>query len=324
MSLTRRNALGLLGGSALSLAAGPSLAQQGYPDRVVKLMVPFPAGGASDVIARLSAQEMTPLMGQSVIVENKGGANGIIGVETVLQAPADGYYLLAAGGSAWTQSQVKDLRFDMMRDFDPVVPVTSTPMGLIVNPNVPANTAEEFFAYARKNPGKLNYASVAPNDLLWTELLKFRTGTDIQSIAYRGNAPALTALLGNEVQMTLTSIAAFLPHVREGKLKLLAVTTEKRSPIVPEIPTLLEAGVKDFVSASNNGTWVKKGTAPEIIRKINEVYNAFLARPEVQKSFLEKIGAVTLGGTPEDLRTMIANDHRRLDEAARVANYTPA
>lgn len=323
MSLSRRTTLALFGGSALSLAAGSGSAAD-YPVRPIKLVVPFPPGGSSDAIARITAQELQAVLKQPVLVENKPGANGVIGVELVQQSAADGYTLLAAGGSAWTPAQVKDLRFNMMTDFEPVAAVCSTPLALVVNSSVPATTAQEFFAYAKKNAGKLNYASVAPNDLLWTELLKARTGTDIVQISYKGNAPALTALLANEVQMTLSAISAFLPHIKEGKLKALAVTTAKRSPIVPDVPTLLEVGVQDFVAASNNGTWAPKGTPKAITQKLNAAYNEVLSQPRVQKMFLDQLAAVTLGGTQEDLKTIIGGDHRRLDEAARIANYKPA
>ncbi len=323
MSMTRRDALALLSGAAVALASGIARGAD-YPSKPIRLVVPFPAGGASDVIARLTAAELQALLKQPVVVDNKPGANGIIGVEAFLQTPADGYTLLAAGGSAWTPAQVKDLKFNVMRDCEPIALVCQTPLALIVPPQLGINTAQEFFAYARKNPGKLNYASVAPNDLLWTELLKFRTKTDIVQIAYKGNAPALTALLTNEVQMTLSSIAVFLPHIKEGKLKALAVTTAARSPVVPDVPTLAEVGVPDFVTASTNGTWAPKGTPKEITQLLNATYNDFLQRPQVKQMFLDKLAAVTLGGPPEELRRVIGNDQRSLDEAARLINYQPA
>jgi tripartite-type tricarboxylate transporter receptor subunit TctC len=323
MAMTRREALALLGGGAISLAAGSAFAND-YPTRPIKLVVPFPPGGSSDVIGRLTAAELGNSLKQPAVVENKPGANGIIGVESFLQAPADGYTLLAAGGSAWTPAQVANLKFNVLTDCEPVALVCQTPLALIVPTALGINTAQEFFAHARKNPGKLNYASVAPNDLLWTELLKFRTGTDIVQIAYKGNAPALTALLSNEVQMTLSAIAVFLPHIKDGKLKALAVTTAQRSPVVPDVPTLAEVDVPNFVTASTNGAWVRKGTPKDIVDKLNATYNEFLTRPAVKANFLDKLAAVTFGGPPDDLRRAIANDQRSLDEAAKLIGYKPA
>jgi len=323
MSMTRREALTLLSGATLALAAGVSRAAD-YPNKPIRLVVPFPAGGASDVIARLTAGELQALLKQPVVVDNKPGANGIIGVDAFLQTPPDGYTILAAGGSAWTPAQVKNLKFNVLSDCEPIALVCQTPLALIVPVQLGINTAQEFFDYARKHPGKLNYASVAPNDLLWTELLKYRTKTDIVQIAYKGNAPALTALLSNEVQMTLSSIAVFLPHIRDGKLKALAVTTAARSPVVPDVPTLAEVGVPDFVTASTNGAWAPKGTPKDVTEKLNATYNEFLQRPQVKAMFLEKLAAVSLGGPPDELRRAIGNDQRSLDEAARLINYQPA
>ncbi|MFO1306068.1 MAG: tripartite tricarboxylate transporter substrate binding protein [Burkholderiales bacterium] len=323
MSMSRRDALALLGGIVAATATGVARAAD-YPAKPIRLVVPFPPGGASDVIARMTAAELQATLKQSVVVDNKPGANGIIGVEAFLQAPADGYTLLAAGGSAWTPAQVKDLKFNVLKDCEPIALVCQTPLGLIVPAQLPVNTAQEFFAYVKKSPGKYNYASVAPNDLLWTELLKYRAGLDIVQIAYKGNAPALTALLTNEVQMTLSAIAVFLPHIKEGKLKVLAVTTAQRSPVVPDVPTLAEVGVTDFVTASTNGAWAPKGTPKDVVQKLNATYDEFLQRPQVKAMFLEKLAAVTLGGTPEELRRVIGNDQRSLDEAAKLINYQPA
>ena len=323
MSINRREALAMLGGGTFALATGAAFADD-YPSRPLKLVVPFPAGGASDVIGRLTAAELQNTIKQPVVVDNRPGANGIIGVDVVLKAPADGYTLLAAGGSAWTPSQVKDLRFDMMTDFEPVSLVCQTPLAMIVPHELPVNNAQEFFAYIKKNPGKYNYASVAPNDLLWTELLKYRTGMDIVQIAYKGNAPSLTALLSNEVQMTLTSIAVYLPHIKAGKLKALAVTSAQRSPVAPDVPTLAEVGVPDFVTASTNGVWAPKGTPKAITQRLNVAYDEFLKRADVRATFLDKLAAVTLGGSPEDLKAAIGRDQKSLEEAAKLIGYKPA
>lgn len=323
MSMTRREALALIGGGALSLAAGSARAQD-YPNKQIRMIVPFPPGGSSDVIARLTAAELQGVLKQPVVVDNRPGANGIIGVEHFLQQPADGYTLLAAGGSAWTPAQVKNLKFNVLNDCDPVALVCQTPLAMIVPAQLGVNTAQEFFAMAKKNPGKLNYASVAPNDLLWTELLKFRTGTDIVNIPYKGNAPALTALLSNEVQMTFSAIAVFLPYIKDGKFKALAVSTAQRSPVVPEVPTLAEVGVPNFVTASTNGVWVPRGTPKDVTRRLNLAYDEFLSRPAVKANFLDKLAAVTFGGPPEELVKAIGNDQRSLDEAAKLIGYQPA
>jgi len=323
MLMKRREAMALLGGGALSLAAGSASAQD-YPNRQIRLVVPFPAGGASDLIARITAAELQGVMKQPVVVDNRPGANGIIGVEHFLQLPADGYTLLAAGGSAWTPAQVKNLKFNVLTDCDPVALVCQTPLAMIVPAQLGVNTAQEFFALAKQSPGKLNYASVAPNDLLWTELLKHRVGVDIVNIPYQGNAPALTALLANDVQMTFTSIAAFLPFLKGGKLKALAVSTAARSPVVPDVPTLAEVGVPNFITASTNGVWVRRGTPKDVARRLNLAYDEFLTRPSVKANFLEKLAAVTFGGPPDALVKAITSDQRSLDEAAKLIGYQPA
>jgi tripartite-type tricarboxylate transporter receptor subunit TctC len=323
MWIKRRQALAMMGGGVLAAAAGTARAQE-YPSRQIRLVVPYPAGGASDLIARITAAELQGALKQPVIVDNRAGANGLIGVDYFMQQPADGYTLLAAGGSAWTASQVKNLKFNVLNDCEPVALVCQTPLALLVPTQLGINTAQEFFALAKRSPGKLNYASVAPNDLLWTELLKYRTGTNIVNIPYKGNAPALTALLSNEVQMTFTSIAAFLPLIKEGKFKALAVSTAERSAVVPDVPTLAEVGVPNLVTASTNGVWVARGTPREITRRLNAAYNDFLTRPAVKAAFIERIAAVTFGGTPDALVKAIGNDQRSLDEAARLINYQPA
>lgn len=323
MVMTRRQALALAGGSALSLAAGSARAQD-YPNRQIRLVVPYPAGGASDLIGRITAAELQGVLKQPVVVDNRAGAGGMIGVDYFMQQPADGYTLLAAGGSAWTASQVKNLKFNVLNDCEPVALVCQTPLAVLVPAQLGINTAQELFAMAKKNPGKLNYASVAPNDLLWTELLKYRVGADIVNIPYKGNAPALTALLANEVQMTFTAIAAFLPLIKEGKIKALAVSTAERSAVVPDVPTLAEVGVPNLVTASTNGVWVHRNTPKDVARRLNVAYNDFLTRPAVKAAFLEKLAAMTFGGPPDALVKAIGNDQRSLDEAARLINYQPA
>ncbi len=241
MQATRRG-LAALG---LALAAMPAQAG-GFPDRPVRLVVPFPPGGPVDTAARIMAQALTGPLGQSVVVENRSGAGGMIGVDAVAKSAPDGYTIAFAstGAVAVNVSLVSNISYDTLRDFAPVAILTATPSVLAVRPEGPPNLGA-LLARARREPGKLTFASTGPGGTphLAAELLKLRAGVDLTHVAYRGAAPTITAMLAGEVDMTFLDLPVLLPVIREGKLKPLFITAEERSPLLPEVPTAVEAGV---------------------------------------------------------------------------------
>ena len=310
MSMTRRDALALLSGAVAALASGITRAAD-YPTKPIRLVVPFPAGGASDVIARLTAAELQALRKQSVVVDNKPGANGIIGVENFLQAPADGYTLLAAGGSAWTPAQVKDLKFNVLRDCDPIALVCQTPLALIVPPQLGINTAQEFFAYARKNPGKLNYASVGngSSSHLNAELLKSMAGIEAVHVPFNGSPPAVLSTVQGETQMIFAVMQPLQAQIQAGKLRAIAVTTPKRFPLLPDLPAVAET-YPGFEALAWNGLVVPAATPAAVVQKINAEVGAILKQPEIVQK-MNGFGFDLVGGTPADFAALIASEAAR-------------
>ena len=282
---------------------------QAYPTKPIRIVVPFPAGGATDTLARAAAQKLTEAWGQPVVVDNRPGAGGNIGSELVAKAAPDGYTLEmgTVGTHAINASLYAKMPYDHVKDFAPVILVASVPNVLVVNPAVPANSVQELIAYAKANPGKLNFASSGSGTSIHLsgELFKVMAGVQMTHIPYKGSAPALQDLIGGQVQLMFDNLPPSLPQIKGGKLRALAVTSTVRAPALPDVPTVAEAGLPGFEASSWFGILAPAGTPPDIIAKLNAEIAKWLASPEAKERMLA-LGANAAGGSPEDFAKHIA------------------
>jgi len=291
------------------MSAGPAAAAS-YPDKPVRVVVGFSAGGTTDVAARIIAKELGEDLGQSFVVENKPGAGSNIGAELVARAKPDGYTLyMVAVTSTINQTLYKNLNFDIVKDFAPIALVIKVPNILVVNPSLPVKNVQELVAYVKAHPDKLSYASSGSGTSIHMagELFKLRAGVDIPHIPYKGSAPALTDLIGNQVQLMFDNMPSAWPHVQAGKLRALAVTTAERSATAPDLPTMMESGYDKFDVSSWFGLIAPKGTPPDVIAKVNASVQKALAKPDVQQRFKD-LGAVTAKTTPEQFGAFIKDE----------------
>jgi tripartite-type tricarboxylate transporter receptor subunit TctC len=303
-SLLRRFALG----ASLALVAVWASAQT-YPVKPIRIVVPFPPGGATDILARDVAQKLTEAWGQQVIVDNRPGAGGNIGSELVAHSAPDGYTLEmgTVGTHAINASLSAKMPYDHVKDFAPVILVAGVPNVLVVNNAVPANSVAELIAYAKANPGKLNFASSGNGTSIHLsgELFKVMAGVQMTHIPYKGSAPALQDLLGGQVQLMFDNLPPSLPQIKAGKVRALAVTSLTRAPALPDVPTVAESGLPGFEASSWFGILAPAGTPPAIVAKLNAEIAKWLATPEAKEQ-LAKQGANAAGGTPEDFAKHIA------------------
>jgi tripartite-type tricarboxylate transporter receptor subunit TctC len=261
---------------------------QGYPSRPVRIIVPFPPGGATDVMARVIAQKLSESWGQQAVVDNKPGASGTIGSDLVAKAAADGYTLLLQGTQhAINLSIYKQLPYDTLRDFTPVAYIAAAPFLLVLHPAVPANSVAELIAYIKTKPGGINYGSsgVGGAAHLAGEMFKTAAGVQLTHIPYKGAAPAMTDLLGGQVPMVFDPIPTSLPHVRGGRIKALAITSAQRTPLMPEVPTVAESGLPGFEVAAWFGLYAPAATPADVVGKLNAEVNRALQLPEVKEKF---------------------------------------
>jgi tripartite-type tricarboxylate transporter receptor subunit TctC len=283
-----------------------------YPVRTIKIVVPFPAGGPTDVAARLIAQSLSSKLGQSVIVENHAGAAGRIGAKVVANASPDGYTLLLGGTNvnAINGAIYKDIGFDPIESFAPIAIICVDTLALAISPRVPANTFQELVKYAKDNPGKLKYG--APPGLythIASEFFKIKTGTDILFVPYKGGAPAVTDALGGHIEMIFNNKSNLLPFFKDGKLKALAVTSQSRWPELPQTPTMNEVGIFGFPSEVLFGLLAPAGTPVPIIQQLNRAINEGLQSAEV-RSGLEAVGVEARIGTARELAAALAEQAR--------------
>ena len=304
MKSSLRRALLLVVGIAASGLGGIANAQApAYPTKPIRLVVPFPAGGATDILAREVAKHLTETWGQSVVVDNRPGAGGNIGSELVAKAPPDGYTLEmgTVGTHAINASLYAKMPYDHVKDFLPIILVAGVPNVLVVYPAVPVNSVQELIAYAKANPGKLNFASSGAGTSIHLsgELFKVMAGVQMTHVPYKGSAPALQDLVGGQVQLMFDNLPPSLPQIKAGKLRALGVTSATRAPALPATPTIAEAGLPGFESSSWFGLLAPAGTPPAIVAKINAEVDKWLASPEAKEK-LSAIGANIAGGSPED------------------------
>jgi tripartite-type tricarboxylate transporter receptor subunit TctC len=324
MKLPRRSFLHLAAGAAALPVVSRVARAQAYPSRPVRLIVTTPAGGSPDIIARLIGQWLSERLGQPFVVENRPGAGTTIATEAVVKAPPDGYTLLLVGGAAVTSALLYDkLNFNLIRDIAPVAAISREPHVMVVNPSVPASTVPEFIAYAKGNLGKISMASggVGTVGHLSGELFKMMTGVNLVHIPYRGLAPALTDLLGGQVQVTFASTAPSIEHIRTGKLRALAVTTATRSEMLPDVPTVGEF-VPGYEASTWSGVGAPKAAPAEIIEKLNEEINAALADPKMSAR-LSDLGGAPLPGSPAQFGKLIVDETEKWHKVIKFAGIKP-
>jgi tripartite-type tricarboxylate transporter receptor subunit TctC len=324
MKLPRRQFLHLAAAAAALPAVPPIAWAQPYPTRPARLIVPAPAGGGYDIVARLISQFLSERLGAPFIVDNRPGAGGNIGTEAVVRASADGYtLLLVAAANAINATLYEKLNFNFIRDIAPVATIVGVPNVMVVHPSVSARTVPEFIAHAKANPGKLNMASAGNGTTphLAGELFKMMAGVNMVHVPYRGGGPALTDLLGGQVQVYFGPMPPSIEHIRSGKLRALGVTSARRSQALPDIPS-----VSDFVPGYEASQWygigVPKNTLSEIIDKLNKEINAGLADSKM-KARLADLGGTPLVGSPADFSRLIAEDTEKWAKVIRAANIKP-
>jgi len=303
-------------------------AQSNYPTKPVKVIIPFAPGGASDIVGRILQPRLSELLGQPIVVENRAGAAGNIGVEAAARSPADGYTLFLGnvGTISVNPAVFPNLAVNPLTDLVAVTQVVDVPSVLIANPSLPVASVKEFVAYARANQGKLNYGSPGSGSLnrLETELLRRMEGLDMVHVPYKGGAgPAVAGLAGGETQAMFTTAASAMGMIRAGRVKLLAVTSAKRMAQLPEAPTMIEAGYPDFVTGSWQGVFVPAGTPKEIVERLYAVTQKTLATPEVAER-LAKAGAdVVTSASQAAFAEFVAAETKRWARVAKEANATP-
>lgn len=285
---------------------------QSYPDRPIKVMVPYPAGGPTDTVARVMTTGLAADLGQSMIIENQSGAGGRIALKQVARATPDGYTLLLGGtnNNAITPALYKDLDFDAAKDFAPVAAVATDSLAVVVHPSVPAKTLAELVAYAKANPGKLSMGGgvgISPHFLL--EFVRVKSGTSIVFVPYKGAAPALQDVLAGQIQMHATAKVSLLPHILSGKVRALAVASNERWPEIPDVPTLREAGYDGFPPAVWYGFLAPAGTPAPVIAKLNAAVNQRLKSAETLGA-LGKLGLDPRSLTAQEFGTVLANETR--------------
>jgi tripartite-type tricarboxylate transporter receptor subunit TctC len=321
MKLPRRKFLHLAAAAA-ALPALPRIANaQAYPTRTVRIIVPFAPGGSTDISARLIGQWLSERLGQQFVIENRPGAGSNIGTELVVNAPPDGYTLLLVGASsAINMTLYEKLSFNFLRDITPIAGIVSIPFTMVVSPSFPAKTVSEFIAHAKVNPDKVNIASGGNGTAghLSGELFKMMAGVNMVHVPYRGEAPALTDMLGGQVQVMFATIPASIEHIRGGKLRALAVTTAARSEVLPEIPTMGEI-LPGYEASGWQGVGAPKNTPTEIITKLNSEINAAFADPNI-KARLADLGGKSLVNSPADFAKLIAEETEKWGTVIRAAN----
>ena len=324
MTPTRRQFLHLAAGAGAVPTVSRNAWAQAYPARPVRIIVGYPSGGSNDILARLMAQWLSERMGQQFVIENRPGAGSNIATEAVVRADPDGYTLLMVSAANMSNAALYDkLSYNFIRDIAPVAGVMRVPLVMEVNPSIPAKTVPEFIAYAKANPGKINFASggIGTSIHLSGELFKMMTGIEMQHVPYRGNGPALTDLLGGQVQIMFDTMPAAIGYVRAGQLRALAVTTAMRSEALPGIPTVGEY-VPGYEASSLYGIAAPSNMPAEIADKLNREINAALADPAM-KTRLADLGGIVLPGSPADFARLIAAETEKWGKVVKLSGAKP-
>jgi tripartite-type tricarboxylate transporter receptor subunit TctC len=305
----------------LALLIAGAAAAQGYPNRAVRIVVPFPPGGTSDILARTIGAKLSESFGQPVVIDNRPGAGGNIAAEHVAKSTPDGYTLIMGTSSlAISQSLYRKLNYDLVRDFAPITQAVNYANLLVVHPSTGFASANDLLAAARAKPGALSYGTAGNGTPphMTGELFKAYTKVDIQHIPYKGGAPAIADLVGGTIPIMFDNVPPLLPHVRAGRIKALAVTSLNRVSVLPDVPTLHELGLKDFDAVGWNGILAPAGTPREIVSRVHAAVVAILARPDVRDQLTAQ-GADIVGNTPEQFTAWIRVEVKKWAEVIRVS-----
>jgi len=324
MKLPRRRFLGLAGLAAAAATRSRRASAETYPSRPVRWIVPYPAGGSTDIVSRIMAEWLSARFGQQFVIENKPGGGTNIGVQAAVSAAPDGYtLLLALATNVINPSLYKSLPFDFQRDIAPVAGLVELPLVMDVNPALPAKTVPEFIAYAKANPGKINFASFGARTIsqLAIELLKISSGIDVVHVPYQGGGPMLTDLISGRVQAGIDALPNSLPHIRAGTVRALAVLRTKRTPVLPDVPTVGET-IAGFEVTPWTAIGVPTGTPADIIERLNHEINAGLADPGV-KARLAEVGGVPLVYSPAEVRAIMVRDAEKWAKVVKLAGIQP-
>jgi tripartite-type tricarboxylate transporter receptor subunit TctC len=320
MTFSRRRLL-QFAAAASALPLAPHVARaQSYPARTVRLVIGYTPGGSADITARLIGQWLTERLGQSFVVESRPGGGTNIATEAVVRAAPDGYtLLLVAPANAINATLYEKLNFDFIRDTTPIAGLIRFPNVMEVNPEVPAKTVPEFIAYAKANPGKINYASSGNGSTIHmsAELFKMMVGVNMVHVPYRGGAPALTDMLAGQVQVMFDNLPTSIEHIRAGKLRPLAITSTTRSELLPDVPTLADF-VPGYESSAWYGVGAPKGTPPEVVDRLNKEVNAFLVDPKMKLRIAE-MGATTVAGSPADFGKLVVDETEKWGKVVKFA-----
>lgn len=308
--------------SVSQLAAAQGVAKDAsFPTKAIRIVNPFPPGGATDIQARILAEKLAPRLGQQVIVDNRPGANGVIGMEIVARAPADGYTLVLTTSGNWAvHPHMYKLPYDTARDFAPIILVGTTPGVLVVHPLLPAKSVKEFIALARRNPGEISYGSSGLGGFahISAELFAAMTKTKMTHIPYKGSVQSLIDLVAGHIQVSFNIMAPSLPFIKSGKVRALAVTTAKRVPQLPDLPTIAEAGVPGYENSTWSGISAPAGTPQPVVDRLNSEFAAALQMSDVQQRF-STAGSIIMGGTPVQFRDYLNAELAKYGKLIREA-----
>ena len=325
MTLSRRRLLHVAAGVAATPMVSAKAKGQGYPSRPIRFVVPFPSGGVSDIIARLMGQRLSERLGQSFVIENRGGAGSNLGTEIVVKAPADGYTVLLDGSAnAVNATLYANLSFNYLRDIAPVASMFRAPHIMEVHPSFPAETVPDFIAQAKAHPGRINMASAGIGTIshMAGELFNMMTGIALTHVPYRGAAPAVTDLLGGQIQVMFDNAASSIAHIRAGRLRALAVTTSRRMEALPDVPTVAEF-VQGYEASNVNGIGVPARTPADIVAKLNAEVDGILGDPVIKARFAE-LGGTIMIRSPTDYRTFLAEETEKWARVVKAAGLKPS
>jgi tripartite-type tricarboxylate transporter receptor subunit TctC len=317
-----RQARRLLPGTiALLLALATAAAAQDYPTKPVRLIVPFPPGGSNDVVSRMVATQLGERLGKQIVVDNRGGAGGVIGTEAAANSPADGYTLLIISLAYTVNPSLYKLKYDPLTAFVPIAMLATGPNVLTVHPSVPVSSVKELIALAKQKPGELNYASAGAGSFqhLGTELFKMMAGVDIVHVPFKGGGPAMIDVIGGHSQVLVSSLVQTIPHIRSGKLKALGVGGVKRLDVLPDVPTIAEAGVPGYAAANWWGIVAPAGTPQAVIDRLYKEITAVLSTPETQKQFASE-GAEVVQKSPAEFKQHVAAELAKWAKVVKDAN----
>ncbi|MBL8357504.1 MAG: tripartite tricarboxylate transporter substrate binding protein [Delftia acidovorans] len=322
-ALSRRTLLGAAAALAAWSTAGaqPSAGAQAYPKAPIRVVVPYPPGGPTDVVGRVVTTRLGEALGQPLVVDNKAGASGMVGAALVAKAPADGYTLLVNASIHVINPYVyASAPYDAFRDFEPVTQLVDVPLVLVVGSQLPVRNVQELIAWAKAHPGQVNFGSAgnASSQHLSGELFRLKTGAQMQHVPYKGSSPALTDLMGGQIQLMFDSMPSAMPFIASGRLRALAVTSERRSPSLPDVPTMEEAGMPGFRTSTWYGLWAPKNTPQDVVQKLWTESRRVLAEPQIAAQY-RRLGAEPVGSTPAEFARYIQAEARKWEEIVKAS-----